>query len=108
MDADLSGFEVDLLALAEHRAPLQIDDAGLAERVDHRAVLRVELDETVASRDINHAFVAPAVGPVRDAAAGQLARRDGGPVAFTVAVGPDQLARLPIERDHGSPCAGGG
>src|SRR5207237_8933082 len=75
VDADLADLVVDLLALAGHRALLQIDDAALAERRDHRAVLRVERDQAIARRDVEHALVAFAVGPVRDAAARELARR---------------------------------
>src|SRR5205814_10216992 len=62
--------EIDLVALTREHSGLQIDDTGLAERRDDGAVLRVQFDEAVAGRDVDHAVVAAAVGPVRDAAAG--------------------------------------
>ena len=108
VQADLAGLQLDLLALAGDRAFLQVDDAALAERRDHRAVLGVERDQAVAGRDVEDAIVALAVGPVRDAAARQLARRDRGAVAFAVAVRPDQLAGSAVERDDRSARAGGG
>src|SRR5262249_7642797 len=89
VQADLAGLVVDLLALAEHGAFLQIDDAAFAERLDHRAVLRVERNQAIAGRHVEDALVALAVGPVRDATARQLARRDRGAVALTIAVRPD-------------------
>src|SRR5207249_93086 len=75
VETDLACLQVDWLAIAEIRALLQIDDAVLAERADHAPGLGVERDETVARRDVQDAIVAAAVGPVRDAAARQLARR---------------------------------
>src|SRR6185295_14999775 len=100
MEADLAGLELDLLALAGDRALLQIDDAAFAERLDHRAVPGVERDEPITGGHVEDALVALAVGPVGDAAARELARRDRGAVAFTVAVRPHQLAGLAVERDH--------
>ena len=94
--------------VAEHRALLQIDDAVRAERADRRAVLRVERDQAVAGRDVEDAFVAAAVGPVRDAAARQLPRRDAGALSLAQAVRPDQLAGLAVERDDRAPRAAGG
>src|SRR5439155_10849914 len=96
---DLALLQIDLLSLAEHGASLQIDEPALAERLHHRAVLRVQLDEAIAGRHVDDALVAFAVGPVRDAAAGELARRDGGAISLAVAVRPDQLARFSVECD---------
>ena len=107
VEPDLAGLEIDLLALAEDRALLHVDDAAFAERRDHRAGLRVERDQAVAGRHVEDALVAFAVGPVRHAAAGQLARRDRGAVAFAVAVRPDQLAGPAVERDDRAARAGG-
>jgi hypothetical protein len=108
VDADLAGLEIDLLPFAEHRADLQIDDAALAERRNHRAGLGVELDELKSRRHVDHAIVALAVGPVRHAAAGELARRDGRALALAQAVGPDHLAGLAVERDDRAARAAGG
>src|SRR5207244_5297631 len=82
MDADLARLEIDLLALAEHRADLEIDDPVLAERGDERSVLRAQLDEAIAGRHVDDPIVALAVGPVRDAASRELARRNGGALAL--------------------------
>ena len=59
----------DLVALAREHPCLLIDDAGFAEASDHRAGLRVQLDEAIAGRHVDDAVVASAVGPERDAAA---------------------------------------
>src|SRR6185369_11140924 len=99
MQPDLAGLHLDLVALAGDRAFLQIDDAALAERRDHRAVLGVERDETVARGHVEDAVVTLAVGPIGNAAARQLARRDGGAVPLAIAVRPDQLAGAAVERD---------
>src|SRR3954466_11190069 len=107
MPADLPGLEIDLLPGAEGDAFLQIDDAVLAEAGDRRAVVRVERDEAVAGRDVDDTIVPTAVGPVGETASGELARRDAGAFPFAQAVRPDQLAGLPVERNHGSPRAGG-
>src|SRR4029077_8579784 len=53
-------------------------------------------------------LVALAVRPVGDATARELARRDSGAVAFTVAVRPDQLPAPPVQRDDRPARAGGG
>src|SRR5439155_5951663 len=107
VDADLAGLEIDLLPLADHGPLLEIDDAVGAERIDHRAGVRVERDETIARRDVDDAVVAAAVGPVRESAARELPRRDAGAFALTQAVRPHQLAGLAVERDDRSPRAAG-
>src|SRR5258705_11791643 len=108
MDADLTGLEIDLLFGAVHDAHFRIHEAVLAEGGDRRAGLRVELRKPVAGRDVDDALVAAAVGPVRQSAARQLPRREAGALALAHAVGPDQLARLRVERDDRSARAGGG
>ena len=108
VDANLARLEIDLLALAFHDAEFQIDDAVLAERRHRRAGLRVQFDEPIAGRHIHNALVALAVSPVRNAAAGELARRYGGALAFAHAVDPDDFARLAVERHHVAPRAAGG
>src|SRR4029077_3069986 len=45
--------------------------------------------------------------PVGDASSGKLPRSDRSPLAFTKAMRPDQLTRLRIECDYGSPRASG-
>src|SRR6185436_14315715 len=82
--------------------------AALAERRNHRAGLGVERDQAVAGRHIEDALVALAVGPVGDAAARELARRDRGAVALAVAVRPDQFPGPAVEGDNRAARAGGG
>ena len=107
MQPDLAGLEVDLLALAEDGALLHVDDAALSKRRNHRAGPGIERDQAVAGRHVEDALVALAVGPVRHAAARQLARRDRGAVALAVAVRPDQLTAAAVERDDGAAGPGG-
>jgi hypothetical protein len=47
VQSDFTLLEIDLRALASDGAPLQIDDAVLAERRNHRAGLRVERDQAI-------------------------------------------------------------
>ena len=70
MNSDFAGFQIDLLVVALDGANLQINDAILAERVDHRAVLGVQRNEPVTCRDVQDAVVAFAVRPVCDTTAG--------------------------------------
>ena len=70
MNSDFAGFQIDLLVVALDDANLQINDAILAERVDHRAVLGVQRNEPVTCRDVQDAVVAFAVRPVCDTTAG--------------------------------------
>ena len=100
VQAGLAGFQIDLLAGAGNHADLQVHHAVLAEAGDQLAGLGVQLDQPVAGGDEDDAVVALAVGPVGDAAAGKLARRDGRALAFAQAVDPDQLAGLGVQRDH--------
>src|SRR5207245_590541 len=48
------------------------------------------------------AFITLAVGPVRQAAAGELPRRSDGARALTLGVDPDDLAGLAVERHDGA------
>src|SRR5262249_10882738 len=52
--------------------------------------------------------VAAAVGPIRDAASRELARRDGGAVALAELVDPELFTRLCVKRDDGAARASGG
>ena len=56
-------------------------------------VLRVERDQAIAGRDVEDALVAAAVGPVRDAAARQLPRRDAGALALRAGCAPRSARR---------------
>src|SRR5439155_396433 len=103
MQSDLTGRQIDLLAGSSDSALLEIDDAVLAERLHRRTRLRVERDEAIAGCDVQNAVVTPAVGPVRQAAAGELPRRGNGARPFELGVHPDQLARVGPEREHGPP-----
>jgi len=84
--ADLPGLQIDLLDLADDGTDLHVDDAVGAEAGNGDAGLRVQRDQAVAGGHVDHAVVALAVGPVRKAAAGQLAR------------GVDGAGRLPSPR----------
>ena len=108
VDADLTGFEIDLLAFSFHDAELQVEDAALAERRHQRAGSGVQLDHLIAGRDVDHALIALAVGPIRDPATRELPRRNRGAPALTEAVGPDHFARPAVERDDRSAGAAGG
>ena len=48
VQTDLAGDQIHFLIVVE----LQIDDAGLAERGDGNAVLRIERDESIARRHV--------------------------------------------------------
>src|SRR6476660_6121473 len=100
MQSDFAGLEVDGLAVAIDHALLQIDDAVGAERADHRASVRVERDHPVAGREVDDAIVTAAIGPVRHAAAGELAWRYHGALAFANRMRPEHFTGLAIERDH--------
>ena len=106
VQADLAVDEVDRLPVPNDRRCLQINDAGVAEAGDRAAGLRVQRDQPEPGRDVENALVS-SVGPVRDTAARQLARCGGAARAFGLAVNPPQFAGRGVERDDGSPCAGG-
>src|SRR6185295_16221570 len=105
MQTDLAALEVDLLAFADERALLHVDDAVLAEAGHRHAGLRVERHEAIAGRDVDDALVAFAVGPVREAAAGELSRRVHRARTLALRVHPNQLTGLAVQRDNGSPRA---
>src|SRR5207253_609309 len=64
VDADLAGFEVDLLVLALHNSDFQIDNATVAEGRNHFAGFRVQLDEPITGGDIEDALITSAISPV--------------------------------------------
>src|SRR5437879_3905318 len=102
MDADFTGHEIDRLAVAVHGHLFQIDDAVLAERLNRRAGPRIERHEPEPDRDVQDSLLS-AIGPVREAAARQLARRHGAALSFMLAMDPEQLTGCRVERDDGSP-----
>ncbi len=65
MDADLAGFQIDLLVDSLHDPDFQVKNAVRAKRVNQRARLGTELHEAIARRDVDDALVAFAVSPVR-------------------------------------------
>src|SRR5215471_1295810 len=107
MEAGLTGLEIDGLAGSGVHADLEIDHAVFAEGGDHLPVAGIERDHAIAGGDVDHAVVALAVAPERKSASGELARRNGGTVAFAHAVHPDHLARSGLQRDDGPARAGG-
>ena len=74
------------------------------DRTGH-AGLRVQRNELIAGRDGENAFVAFAVGPVRDAATRSLARRAFAALALVHAPHPQLLARFGIDRHDRAPHA---
>ena len=98
VQADLAGNQVDLLVVVV----LEIDDAVAAETGDGHPVPRVERNQPIARRHIADAGGAT-VAPVGDAAPGELTRRRFTALALVLAVHPQQLARLAVERDDGAP-----
>ena len=91
---DLAFDEIDLLI----ELLLQVDDAVPAEALDRVAGFGVKRHELVANGDVEDALLL-AVGPVREAAARQLARGRDGALALVQAVHPQHLARERVERD---------
>ena len=85
---------------------LQVDDAVRAEAGDRLTGSRVERDEPVPGRHVEDALLF-AVGPVRQAAAGELSRRRLTARALVLAVHPQHFAGRGVERDHRAPRAGG-
>src|SRR5262249_1408411 len=57
---------------------------------------------------VEHPLVAFAVGPIGDAPARELSRRDRRAIPFPVAVRPDELTGFAVERDHRPSRAGSG
>ena len=92
LQADLAGHQIDVLI----DLALQVHGAVLSEAGDGHAVLRVERDQAVAGRHVEDPLLR-AVGPVGEAAPGELARRVGGAGSLVLAVRPEQLARDRIQ-----------
>ncbi len=103
VETDLAGLQIDRLVIGR----LQIDDAVDAEAGDRHAGLGVERHHPVARRHVNNAFVIPAVGPVRQAAARELTRRRFPALAFVLAVHPQLLARFRVHGHDGAARSGG-
>ena len=90
-------IEVDLLIVIL----LQIDDAVHAEAGDGRPVVASSAHQPVPGRHVENSLLL-AVGPVRDAATRQLARRRRSTRTLSFAVDPQQFAGRRIERDDGT------
>ena len=108
MQAHLAVFEIDLLTGPGDHAYLQIDDAVLAEARYRLTGLGIQRHQTIAGGDEHDAVVALAVAPIRNAAAGKLARSNGGPLAFAHAISPQLFAGGGIQRNYGAASAAGG
>src|SRR5689334_11003493 len=99
LKSDLAGYEVGHDRLIDVR--LEVDGAVGAKARDSRAALGVECDQPIARCDIENSFFAP-VGPIREAAPGELARRGGPSLAFVLAMDPLLRARRRIQCDDGA------
>jgi hypothetical protein len=84
---------------------ITIDDAFVAERRRRYTGLGVERDHLIARGHVNDAAFGP-VGPIRETAARELARRRFAALAFLLAVHPDHFAARRIERDDRAPSTG--
>ena len=105
--ADGAGDRVDPPPVGDKRRRLQVDGAVAAEVGYPRAGGGVERHQAEADGDVEDARVR-AVGPVRESAARQAARRSGRPSPLVLAVHPEQLAGGGVESDDGPPGAAGG
>ena len=92
MESDLAGDEIDRLIVVL----LEVDDTARAERLNRDAGPGVERDQAIAGRDVENPLVL-AVGPVGQAASGELTRRRLGALALALAVHPHQLAGRRVE-----------
>ena len=106
VQANLGLLEVGLHLLAilvDHHADFEIDDAFVAKGGSRLAGLGVERDQAIARRDVEHAIVAFAVGPIGHATARELTRRPPcGPLTLVHAVDPLLFAGARVERDDGA------
>src|SRR5262249_22941263 len=105
MDADFTGFQIDLFVGAFDDTDFQINHAIFTERTDGSAGLRIERNEPVSGGHVQDTLVASAVGPVSDTASRQLSWRDSCTLALAKTVSPYQLAGLAIESNHRTSCA---
>ncbi len=103
MDADFAAERIDLLVVIL----FEIDGAVHAEGGNAAAGLGVELDHAIAGSEVDDALVV-AIGPVREAAAGETAGRDFRALAFVLAMNPEFFAGSGVERDDVAAVAGGG
>ena len=103
VQSDLAIQRIDLLIVVL----LEIDEAIVAECRDTHACLRVQRDQLVSRSDVENSLLF-AVRPVREAAAGQLARSSGTARAFALAVHPELFPGFRVKRDHGPATARGG
>ena len=103
VQARLAALQIDLLVGVSDHADFEIDDAVLPECRNRRAGFCVQRDQSIARRHVDHTVVAFAVGPVRQTAARQLARRFHGALPFELGMHPQQLAGVGLRCEHRSP-----
>src|SRR5271165_1511020 len=103
VQADVGAQGVDLLVVVF----LEIDRAVFAEAGDGDAGFRVERDQAIARGDVEDALFAVA-GPVRQAAAGELARGGASAIAFVLEMHPEHFAGRGVERYDIAARSGGG
>src|SRR5438552_2222742 len=85
VESDLRTQEIDLLIVVQ----FQIDSAVFAKAANRCAGLRIERDKPVAGSDVKYPLVpSRAIAPVRQSAAGKLARRIASARPFAFGVRP--------------------
>src|SRR6476646_1143209 len=98
LESDFAGDEIRQDGLVDVR--LELGSALDAEGRNSRAGLRVERDEAVAGRDVEDSLFAP-VGPVREAASGELSGRRGAARPLVLPMYPLLGTGDRVECDHG-------
>src|SRR4029453_17069762 len=98
MKSDLASNQLDFLVVVE----FEIHNTIAAERRNRRARPRIQSDESVAGCDVENAFVAVVVGPIRQTASGKQPGSICSARAFAFAMHPDHLAGGSVERYHGA------
>ena len=101
VQADLAGDQVDVLV----EVLLQVDDAVVAEVGQPLAGERVQADQVVAGGDVEDLSVAAVIQPGQPAPR-QPPRRRRAPLAFVVAVEPEDLAGGRVEGHRRPPRPG--
>ena len=103
-----TGYQIDLLIGTGDHADFEIDYTFGAEAGDWLTGVSVEFQQLIAHADPDDAVIAFTVGPVGNAATGELTGRVDGALAFLKYVDPVHFACLRVERDYGFAVAAGG